>query len=256
MSIRAMTWAMESAPDDLTPTQRHVLLVLADFVNDETLTAFPSVARLCRRTGLSTRSVQMSLRALEDAGIISTHIKAATGAGDRIIPHDRRPNLYRWTAFETLTEVQEMHLPPAGDAPREVHVVQGNHNKNRKGTSSSNSSDLASQVVEALRLRIRNAPLWLGRRAVPALEQGWTVSAIVDEITRDSTDGARSPSAVLASRLDDLATRPPKHPRKPRPAWCGGCDQETRHKETTDRTGRAVVIRCPDCHPEPQRSAS
>lgn len=66
MSVEAINWALEMPG---TPTQKHVLLVLANYANDEGH-AFPSIASICRSTGLSDRAVRNARSALLENGII------------------------------------------------------------------------------------------------------------------------------------------------------------------------------------------
>lgn len=253
-----MTWAMDHAPESLSSTQRHVLLVLADYVNDETHSAYPSVASLASRTGLSTRAVRQALRVLEAYEIIATSLKAATGSGERPIPADRRPNLYRWIA--TDLERAERHSPrrwndrnvvqgrAESSSPRDRNDVPPNpyknHNKNSSVSDSVSVRDFDGKaVVEAIREKIPEAPLWLGKKSLAALDQGWTPSEIAREITKEEIANARSVSAILGSRLEDLGTRSPK--RKPsKPNWCGDCDETTRLIEHGES-----VARCSKCHP-------
>lgn len=252
-----MTWAMDCAPESLTPTQRHVLLVLADYVNDETLSAYPSIATLSGRTGLSERAIRMALRALETHGIIATHFKGALGSGARNIPADRRPNLYRWIAEDSRGErrsarraIEGNEIPPRGerDAPREGNDVPPNLHKNPyiTPTPSEPSREFEIKaVLEAIRARVPEAASWLGKKALPALDAGWLPYDIALEITREPFTNARSVSAILGHRLDDLATRRPIAP-KVKLAWCGECDETTRLREVND--GQAVA-RCSNCHP-------
>lgn len=54
------------------PTATSVLVALAEYTSDETRIAWPSIAALSRRTRLHERTVQTSLRRLEERGLIST----------------------------------------------------------------------------------------------------------------------------------------------------------------------------------------
>jgi DNA-binding transcriptional MocR family regulator len=62
--------------DDLSslrnPIDTLVLLAIAEYTSDDTRLAWPSVRTLCRRTRLSRRTLQRSLRSLEHAHLIST----------------------------------------------------------------------------------------------------------------------------------------------------------------------------------------
>jgi hypothetical protein len=249
-----MAWALDHAPEELTPTQRHVLLVLANYVNDDTRTAYPSLGRICRQTGLSERAVRMALRALESFGLIGTRLNAAVGSGGRSIPADRRPNLYRWLAEDergagdAAREADGGHVVPhrgAGDAPRGGHVVPPILHKNhQENLLLRDERELGMRsVVEALRVTVPDAAAWLGKKALPALERGWLPYDIAKAVLAEPLGGARSVSAILGARLDDLGTREPTRPA-PRPTWCGKCDERTRFVERGDK-----VARCPDCHP-------
>lgn len=80
MSILAIEWAFQqSCP---TPTQKLVLLALADHHNAKTDACFPSAARLVDRTGLSRATVFRTIKLLERKGILAI---------SRI---DGRPNSY------------------------------------------------------------------------------------------------------------------------------------------------------------------
>lgn len=89
----AMAAVWDLPPDLLKPTDRFVLLAIADHVGDTTGEAWPSIERVADRTSLSHRTVQRSLRTLEARGFIEV---VERGVVDPRIPADRRPNLYRW----------------------------------------------------------------------------------------------------------------------------------------------------------------
>ena len=55
----------------LTPGQKLVALVLADYYNDEVGAAWASVKRLVQDTGLTRRGVQLALTALVDGGVLA-----------------------------------------------------------------------------------------------------------------------------------------------------------------------------------------
>jgi DNA-binding transcriptional ArsR family regulator len=114
VSLRAMLWAFDEAPPYLSPIQRHVLVALADHVDDSTQIAWPSIARLARRTGLGQSTVRRSLAALADAGIISVEIHGApTKGGDWT-----RPNLYRWHPDGSTQAVDKsVDKPPTAVTP-------------------------------------------------------------------------------------------------------------------------------------------
>lgn len=108
-----MLWAFDDAPPYLTPTQRHVLVALADHVDDSTQVAWPSLARLSRRTGRDIRTIRRTMRALEAAGIISTdHQSAPTRGTD-----STRPNLYHWHPEGTMSGTADRDIPPVDKPP-------------------------------------------------------------------------------------------------------------------------------------------
>ena len=55
---------------DLPPSQKAVLIALANRTGKTTRICFPSIARICKDTSLSRRTVFYALRALESAGLL------------------------------------------------------------------------------------------------------------------------------------------------------------------------------------------
>lgn len=80
--------------ETLGPTERLIMLALADHADDQGR-CYPSIERLCRRTGLSERAVQSNIRKLTGTG----HLSIIPGGGRK------RPNLYL------------VNANPAADAP-------------------------------------------------------------------------------------------------------------------------------------------
>jgi len=78
MSIKIMTAVWDR--EDLSSTQKLVLLALADWANDEGL-CWPSINRLAIKASLTTRAVQKTIRSLEDAGFIRR--EEVLGKGNR-----------------------------------------------------------------------------------------------------------------------------------------------------------------------------
>lgn len=68
MSVAASAWAW--ALDDVTPTQKLVLLCLADHYHQEKGAAWPSYDRIVKMTGLGRRTVIEAIRSLHAAGLI------------------------------------------------------------------------------------------------------------------------------------------------------------------------------------------
>lgn len=94
MSIQLINAVFESL--SLGPTDRLVMLALADHAGDNG-TCYPSIARLCQRTGLGERAVQSAIRRLKDCG----HLSARMGGG--------RGNATLYT----------LHINPAAETPFE-----------------------------------------------------------------------------------------------------------------------------------------
>lgn len=92
MSVKIMSAVFES--ETLGPTERLIMLALADHADDAGR-CYPSISRLCSRTGLAQRTVQTNIRKLQDQGYIRIIPSAGQGGA----------NLY----FVTAT--------PAADAP-------------------------------------------------------------------------------------------------------------------------------------------
>src|SRR4051794_36474040 len=74
MSIRAINWVIESfvdvSPKRVTPTMRHILMILANFAGDED-SAYPRQNTVARITGLTRACVNKNLKLMEEIGILS-----------------------------------------------------------------------------------------------------------------------------------------------------------------------------------------
>ena len=85
--IQAIALVLDFAPPHWSPSTRMVAVALADYANTDNGHAWPSVANLARRSGLSTRQVQRCLRQIERDG----WIERATGD-----THKLGTNLWIW----------------------------------------------------------------------------------------------------------------------------------------------------------------
>jgi len=93
MSIQATAWALELPTKTLpSPTERHVLLVLANYANHDGTSVYPSISRIEKETGLNRRTIQRSLRNLEKHGLLKKSSKAIMV--DTIPDTYKRPNAY------------------------------------------------------------------------------------------------------------------------------------------------------------------
>src|SRR5689334_20533209 len=68
MSVEAMVWVLRHS--DAKLSARLTLLALADFAHPDGSEAYPSVDTIARHANISRRSAQVSLRTLEDDGMI------------------------------------------------------------------------------------------------------------------------------------------------------------------------------------------
>ena len=145
MSVEAFSWALNEAPCD-SPTQKLVLLALANHARPDGSSAFPSVSTIKRYTLLSERAIREKLVELESLGVISRSDPRVVAA--YISRADRRPQGWNLNlqlkigvqeaqgddergAFDDIDGVQEDSLRGAGgsergagDAPKPYITVQ------------------------------------------------------------------------------------------------------------------------------------
>lgn len=120
MSIKIMSAVFESLT--MGPTDRLVMLALADHAGDDG-SCYPSIARLCQRTGLGERAVQVAIGRLKQAGHLTAKIGGGRGNSTLYTLH---VNTAPETPFEkprTINTVSDDINPafnalnPAADAP-------------------------------------------------------------------------------------------------------------------------------------------
>lgn len=122
MSIRIMSQVFEI--EGLGPTHRLILLALADHADDQGR-CYPSIARLCQRTGLKERAVQSNLRDLQTTG----YVKVKANAG---------PN---------GCNVYFVRASPAGNAPpQEMHPASNAPDPRRKCTQTVREPSLGKET--------------------------------------------------------------------------------------------------------------
>lgn len=156
MSVEAISWALNDAPVD-NPTAKLVLIALANHARPDGSSSFPSVARLCRYTCLSERSVRAHLANLESDGIIERCDQRIVAA--YIDRADRRPvgynlciNLVRGVqdvqvdeergATNATNGVQDVPERGAGDAPKPLL------NRTKEPLGAANTKALAKTLAE------------------------------------------------------------------------------------------------------------
>lgn len=123
MSVRLMSAIFESAT--LGPTERLIMLSLADHADDSGR-CYPSVGRICQRTGLSERAVQINVRKLVDQG----YLQLVPGGGKG------RPNVYfvcpnpasgaPFGGPNPARNAPRTKCIPAPDAPQTPHQIRSN----------------------------------------------------------------------------------------------------------------------------------
>lgn len=130
MSVRLMAAIFES--ESLGPTERLIMLALADHADDDGR-CYPSIARLCRRTGLSERAIQANTRKLVAQGYIK--IIPGGGKGNANLyfvsanPAADAPRTKCTPAADAPQTPQEMRSNPAADAPEPSGTTMGTVNK-------------------------------------------------------------------------------------------------------------------------------
>ena len=119
MSIKLMTAVWDR--EDLSSTQKLVLLALADWANDDGL-CWPSIERVAKKSSLKKRAVQLAIRSLEEMKFI--HREEVIGKGNKYwvqIPmHQMHP------CTKDTPPMHQMHETHAPDAPNTSKTHQLN----------------------------------------------------------------------------------------------------------------------------------
>jgi hypothetical protein len=83
MSIRAINWAIHLGErDGMSPTMRHILLVLANFASDEDI-SYPRQTIIAKITGLTRPCINKNLQNLEDVKLITATGRKHASGGTR-----------------------------------------------------------------------------------------------------------------------------------------------------------------------------
>jgi hypothetical protein len=119
MSIKLMTAVWDR--EDLSSTQKLVLLALADWANDDGL-CWPSIERVAKKSSLKKRAVQLAIRSLEEMQFIRR--EEVIGKGNKYwvqIPmHQMHP------CTKDTPPMHQMHETHAPDAPNTSKTHQLN----------------------------------------------------------------------------------------------------------------------------------
>ena len=105
--------------EDLSSTQKLVLLSLADWANDEGL-CWPSIERVAKKSSLKKRAVQLAIRSLEEMQFIRR--EEVIGKGNRYWIHIPVQQMH--PCIKDTPPVHEMHETHAPDAPNTSKIHQ------------------------------------------------------------------------------------------------------------------------------------
>ena len=118
MSVKIMAAIFDSKT--LVPTERLIMLSLADHADDQGR-CYPSIARLCERTGLSERAVQSNIKGLTAGGYLVVNANAGPSGCNvyfvRPDPAADAPPAAYAPRRKCTTPPQQVRLTPAADAP-------------------------------------------------------------------------------------------------------------------------------------------
>lgn len=127
MSVKIMSAVFES--ETLGPTERLIMLALADHADDDGR-CYPSIGRLCRRTGLKARSIQNNLKSLSDQGYIQV-VHNAGKAGANLYFVSALPGTFTNAPFKapvrkgSMTADELKNDPRTKCTPHEMHPAFG-----------------------------------------------------------------------------------------------------------------------------------
>ncbi len=207
MSVHALGEALQQK--DIPATARLVLIYLADRMNfhagEMSQKAWPSIRRLSEDTGLSKRSVQRSIRLLEEKGLIS------------IGPLDGGRVEYLWLLSKRKGEYVPMPDEKGGvrtgkgvpqSRPESVTVARGGchsgtHYKNHKDNhKKNNGADAPIRLWDVAR-EILGGPL-LGK-TLKDHDEAKVKDAITKTLLKDPADPKTYLLGVLAEKSGDSA---------------------------------------------------
>lgn len=117
MSIKLMSAVWDR--DDLTSTQKLVLLALADWANDEGL-CWPSIDRVALKASLTSRGVQKTIRALEEMQFLRK--EEIKGRGNKYWVSMPTNDVHPRTTF--TPPVSQVHHSPEPRSPNTSKIHQ------------------------------------------------------------------------------------------------------------------------------------
>lgn len=194
MSVKVMSWVWEHSRS--RGAQRLVLLCIADHANDDGLEAFPSLARLARKTGMTERGVQKAIQSLVGLGELQVTMGGGRGRSNRYRvlmqtpnvvpplepnPEPETPNPIPRTTF---TESGSTNTVPENPEPSS-YELSFNRPKNSSSKSSSRKPEPYREDVEKICQHLADQIAANGSKR-PKVTDEWRRQArlLIDE-TRD-----------------------------------------------------------------------
>jgi hypothetical protein len=167
--------------DDLTSTQKLVLLALADWANDEGL-CWPSIDRIAVKASLTPRAVQKTIKSLEEAQFLRR--EEIRGKGNKYWVSLPLNHVHPRTTF--TPPPNHVHPTPEPRSPNTSKIHQRTTKSNIAAKPESVSEDVWRDFIE-LR-KAKRAPL--SNTALQAIEReagkaGWTLNdALAESVAR------------------------------------------------------------------------
>jgi hypothetical protein len=259
VSIRLVVEVLDCAPDDLTPAERLVLVVLAECANDDTREGWPGMDKISRRTGLQPDSVRRVFQRLAKRGL---EVRVPIGKDKRgrlVFAHEGAKTTYRIPRF----------APERRDAgPTTEAGSQSRHSTSRGGTLVPQRRDAGPSEAGPQSRPSPQSPqsphLSLAHRVVrdAGVVADHERETFINWINQQHQPRGPAWWRAVAKNGDlaDLAAKwrteqPHTGPAAPTlPPWCGSCNdgQSLAEKNPTlrlvedDHGNRRP---CPECHP-------
>jgi DNA-binding transcriptional ArsR family regulator len=133
MSVKIMGLVWDTP---LNSTAKLVMLALADHADHEGRNAYPSLALLARKTGLAQRTVRITLRSLENSGILSRDLPTPS----------RRTATYSFV-IRSLVGGEEYDSPRNQNPPPPGITIRPPRNQNPPPPESRSSDPLLNRSV-------------------------------------------------------------------------------------------------------------
>lgn len=264
MSIEAIHWALNSAPDFASedPRQRPhlaiVLIGLANHADPDGRNAFPAIETLCRYTRLSESTVRRCVQRLLALGVIRPSDPDIVAA--YIKRGDRRPNGYdlvlaqpvdnhtNGVSYEAprgvvaaqkgsrMTPEPSVNRPenrPSPERERSLTVVperaMETDGRMNSATENDETAALATQIVNGLDLRCDPTPRQVGQIVAAvggALRRGVSLLVVAEHAQRKAAEADTVKYFLRAFSAEHLpADAAPAQPAKAGiPPVCGQCD--------------------------------